>query len=331
MQMSDQGLAFLARHEGFVSRAYRDPVGILTIGYGFTMRSRVFASWWRTRHGHDLQPGDSISREEANQVLLKLIDHEYAVPVRRAFAFLDQARFDACVSVVYNLGARALGWRWARALARKDFAQAATLLERTGTTAGGKRLAGLVRRRREEAQVLLTGRHLRDGSSAAAAPRFDPQIEDLQKGLHALGFLQGDLDGRMDLRTRQAVTTFQRTHPELVVDGIAGPATRAQLQRELGKRKADVSSLCGGMASAAGSQALGFDWRWGLGIGLAALGLILLAALAWRFRGRIRDWLSSGMSGLFPHKITRKPSDERRNVTTDYTGHQVSPIPAGDH
>jgi lysozyme len=41
MAISALGLDFVVRHEGFVSRAYRDPAGIWTIGTGFTNRSRV--------------------------------------------------------------------------------------------------------------------------------------------------------------------------------------------------------------------------------------------------------------------------------------------------
>jgi len=42
MKVSDRGVAFIAAHEGFVGRAYRCPAGIPTIGYGFTMQSRIF-------------------------------------------------------------------------------------------------------------------------------------------------------------------------------------------------------------------------------------------------------------------------------------------------
>ncbi|GGB51073.1 hypothetical protein GCM10011316_23930 [Roseibium aquae] len=51
MKTSDQGVAFIAAHEGFVSRAYRDPAGVITIGYGFTMGSRIFSEWWRGQPG----------------------------------------------------------------------------------------------------------------------------------------------------------------------------------------------------------------------------------------------------------------------------------------
>lgn len=157
MRVSDRGLAFIARHEGFVARAYRDPVGVLTIGYGFTMGSRVFATFWRDRHGRALAPGDRLDRGEADALLRRLVDGEYGAAVTRELGALPQHRHDAACSVAFNLGPRALGWRWARALKAGDVAGAAKILGANYNTAGGRRLAGLVRRRREEAALLLAG------------------------------------------------------------------------------------------------------------------------------------------------------------------------------
>ena len=39
-------IPWLAGSEGKVNRWYRDPVGIPTIGMGFTMRSKEFRKWW---------------------------------------------------------------------------------------------------------------------------------------------------------------------------------------------------------------------------------------------------------------------------------------------
>ena len=58
METSENGVAFTAAHEGFVSRAYPDPVGVLTIGTGFTNRSGVF----REMGGRKLIPGDTSTR-----------------------------------------------------------------------------------------------------------------------------------------------------------------------------------------------------------------------------------------------------------------------------
>lgn len=170
MKVSERGLAFVARHEGFVAGAYRDPVGVLTIGYGFTMGSRLFAESWRKAHGRGLAPGDRISRAEADRLLRRLIDEEYGREVTKALGTLPQHRHDAACSVAYNLGPRALHWRWATALKAGDVKGAAGILGANYNTAGGRKLAGLVRRRQEEARLLLTGDYGDGKGSGVASP-----------------------------------------------------------------------------------------------------------------------------------------------------------------
>ena len=70
---SERLTPFLAQHEGFGSKAYRCPAGVFTIGYGMTMRSRVFADYWRRLKGRALKPGDRISREEADKALTAML------------------------------------------------------------------------------------------------------------------------------------------------------------------------------------------------------------------------------------------------------------------
>ncbi|MTI43708.1 GH24 family phage-related lysozyme (muramidase) [Roseibium hamelinense] len=290
MKISERGLAFIAAHEGFVSRAYLDPAGVLTIGYGFTMRSRLFAAFWRARHGRSLVPGDRISREDANKVLLKLIDEEYAPPVAGVLPGVSQPVFDACVSVVYNLGARALSWRWARALMGGDKKSAAGLLAKTGTTAAGRRLPGLVRRRREEAHLLKTGDY-----GLASPWRWTPNAETrrIQTVLARLGFKPGPIDGLLGKRTRAAVRAFQRANPPLLVDGEPGPATMAALERAADKRKSAALTV---LSSAA--TALGLFWQKHPAgfVAAAAAGVVAIGvavALCWAYRGRLLKALSA--------------------------------------
>lgn len=243
MKISDKGLAFIASHEGLVLNAYLDPAGIVTIGYGFTNRSRVFSAWARAKWGRKMQMGDRLTKAEADQILGKLLEEEYEPPVERACPGIRQTAFDAAVSACYNLGPDALKWRWAQALARKDYQAAGDLLRKTGTTAGGRTLPGLVRRRAEEADLIAHEKypaHMGGGSGSNDAAN---SIEDLQADLATLGYDPGPLDGVMGPKTRTAIRIFQSDHPPLAVDGIPGAATRAAIDRALKGKRVDRPSL----------------------------------------------------------------------------------------
>jgi transglycosylase-like protein with SLT domain/putative peptidoglycan binding protein len=63
---------------------------------------------------------------------------------------------------------------------------------------------------------------------APAAGAFNPQIAGLQIALRQHGLYRGPIDAVQGPKTVRAVRVFQRRH-RLVVDGIAGPQTRAAL------------------------------------------------------------------------------------------------------
>ena len=296
MKVSDQGLAFLAAHEGYVSRGYLDPAGVVTIGYGFTMRSRIFAGWWRKRHGRGLAVGDRISRDQANKLLLTLLDEEYAPPVRKGLPGLPQTQFDACVSVVYNLGSRALSWRWAQQLKAGKVSEAARLLTQTGLTAGGQRLKGLVKRRTAEARLLEHGDY---GLAAAAAPPAPgSDIMELQRSLKMLGFDPGPIDGFFGAQTKAAVKDFQKAYPPLAVDGIPGPATRSALERAIAVRNG--TGLVGILTLLTGGGLLLEDLSGAIAAliltGVPSFSAILL--WLWQRRGAIFLWLKENLSSL---------------------------------
>ena len=159
MILSKKGAAFIRGHEGFRSRAYRDPVGVLTIGIGFTWRSNAFRSWWNGTKGTSFNIDARMTEAEADEALRYLVEREYGKAVDE---FLDgkpvpQHVYDAMVSAVFNMGPGSLNWSWAKAIKAGDYELAARALMKTGTTAKGKTLPGLVRRRKEEAMLLQHG------------------------------------------------------------------------------------------------------------------------------------------------------------------------------
>ncbi|MBE5885021.1 MAG: lysozyme [Lachnospiraceae bacterium] len=141
-QVSDNGVALVAKYEGCQLQAYRCPAGVWTIGYG---------------HTQGVQPGQKLFSMEEARKLLKADLQKYADYVNEyvhngtiQFA-LNQNQFDALTSFCYNCGKGNLK----TLVAGRDAATVADkmLLYNKG---GGKILAGLTRRREEEQKLFLS-------------------------------------------------------------------------------------------------------------------------------------------------------------------------------
>ncbi len=245
MKLSSKGAAFIRGHEGFISKWYRDPVGILTIGIGFTWRSDSFRVWWKkNKPGVNVGAG-SMTRAEADDALSYLCAREYGTAVNKFLGHPSpQHVFDGMVSPVYNLGARALKWKWAAACQAGDYEKGAHLLTNTGTTAKGIKLTGLVRRRKEEALLISKGIYTGVHGGATRQPvdamadsilergERGPAVAALMLDLAALGYYSGHRDDLFGLGTESAVLSFQRKNG-LEVDGYAGPITLRLIATEI--------------------------------------------------------------------------------------------------
>lgn len=133
-----EGLQIIKDSEGLVLKAYRDPVGIWTIGYGST--------------GPHVEPGKIITEAQADDLLrADLSRFESWVAANCAPATDNQ--FSALVSFAFNLGNEALK---DSTLRRKhmegDYAGAKAEFPRWNR-AGGNVLPGLVKRRAKEAAL----------------------------------------------------------------------------------------------------------------------------------------------------------------------------------
>ncbi|MEJ8571212.1 peptidoglycan-binding protein [Microbaculum marinum] len=292
---SPRGVAFISQREGRVLRAYRCPAGVITIGDGFTMRSKVFASWWRGKHGRDLRLGDTITAADSAMLLEKIINEEYGAAVAGKVKPELQHQFDGSSSMTMNCGTGALDWRWAKALAQGNVAECARLLRVTGTTANGRRLAGLVRRRADEARLIETGDYGVVTSVPASVSQGRVEVREYQQQLAKLGHYSGGIDGLAGPKTRAAMIAFQRAEG-LTPDGIVGPATRAALIRALDRKAQGTTTTtgAGGGAVAGGGTDIAtsadpgsLDALWtALMVGAGVAVLILVVFLIWRYRGR---------------------------------------------
>jgi lysozyme len=312
---------FIATHEGKVLRAYHDAVRVVTIGYGFTMGSTIFAAYWRAKHGRGLRLGDTISLAEANMLLKQLIDREYVGPVERGAPNATPHAKGGATSLMFNAGLGAAKWKWFQALAKGDVPRAAAYMRVTATTARGRRLPGLVRRRQEEANILEDNRwpswvkvpaNLDVGGMEAAMPEQALQDDDFKQGiewLEELGFLakikrspatQPITTGPYDLdRLTIGIKSFQSQHKQLTVDGIMGRATLTQLQRVIDlKRKAGQVAVPSGTAVAAGGGDAALNGASYHGdlvmIGGVVFAFVGLGILAWLYRDELKIALSRG-------------------------------------
>jgi len=288
MQTSEKGVAFIEAHEGFVGRAYLDPVGVLTIGTGFTNRSDVFRKYWIAKHGRPLKAGDTITREQNRCILKAALKNEYEPPVVAGMPEnAKQQEFDAAVSATFNLGPRFMGWKAAKLWKAGQRKAAAEHWRNNYNKAGGRRLPGLVRRRNEEADLFLTGRYAgitgpaQHKATDAKPDEPDEEVREAQKALKRLGFDPGDVDGWMGKRTKEAVIAYQKKHPHLENDGIIGPATMAQLHRD-GRADKEVVQKGGGLTFLSGFGAFLADLPWGWIV--AGVAVLSLAYLGWRYR-----------------------------------------------
>ena len=144
MKTSQKGIDFIKRHEALRLNAYLDAVGVWTIGYGHTKTAKK---------------GMAITEAEAEKLLvddLKTAENE----INSHNLPLKQHQFDALASFVFNVGTGAF--------------RTSTLLKRIKIDVnhpdipkqlnrwiygGGKVLSGLVKRRRQEADIYTKGHY----------------------------------------------------------------------------------------------------------------------------------------------------------------------------
>ena len=140
MQVSPVGIALIKRFEGFSPCVYRCPAGMPTIGYGHVVQ-------------HNSRLADEITPAQADNLLYADAAMAGAAVARLIRARLTQNQFDALVSFVFNLGAGRLQMSRLRAVInRGEHADAPAEFNRW-VYAAGRKLPGLVARRKAEAAL----------------------------------------------------------------------------------------------------------------------------------------------------------------------------------
>jgi lysozyme len=143
MKVTEEGFTLIRESEGFRARAYRDAVGIWTIGYGHTSAAGA----------PDVKAGDEVSREDAETILTRDVEMFAGGVARLVTQALSDAQFSALVSFAYNVGlGNFKGSGVLRAVNEGDFASVPRRLA-AWNKAQGRVLPGLVKRRAAEAEL----------------------------------------------------------------------------------------------------------------------------------------------------------------------------------
>jgi lysozyme len=136
--------------EGKRLKAYRDCVGVWTIGYGHTSRAGPPA----------VRAGQTISEQEADAILsndLRKFESGVAALLSKARAPVAQCEFDALVDLAFNIGLGAFkSSSLLHAYLSGDKAEAADRFLQWNK-AGGRVVAGLTARRRRERAWFVSG------------------------------------------------------------------------------------------------------------------------------------------------------------------------------
>ena len=237
MKISEKGLALIKRFEGCELRAYRDCVGVWTIGWGTTSADKALT-------GRTIKRGLKISQATAERWLRKAVDSKYGPKVAKYddIYHWSQNEFDALVSFAYNIGdieeLTAKGTR-----SRAEIRSAWPKYRKSG----GKVRQGLIDRR--EAELALFNLYSPEAPSGNPYPaptstvasnetaaaiqlsKWIPKgemVKAVQWELVRLGYSIGKVDGICGKATTSAVIEFQRG-AGLSVDGAVGPKTWAAL------------------------------------------------------------------------------------------------------
>lgn len=180
MRVSEVGRKMIEGFEGCRLEAYRDVVGVLTIGYGHTV-----GVWY----------GQKITQAQADALLIEDLDKVYGPGVMAAIGDVPttQAQFDAMVSLAFNIGVGAFkGSTVCRMHKAGNYAAAADAFS-MWNKGGGRVLEPLARRRLTEEKLYLSER---SGSRPWSTPA--PEKIDARRVGDAVAALQAALGVNVD-------------------------------------------------------------------------------------------------------------------------------------
>lgn len=162
MRTGKAGLDLIKEFEGLELEAYRDAVGIWTIGYGHTAAAGEPKP----------KAGMKITEAEAGHILASDLG-QYEAAVSKALKVSpNQNQFDAMVSLCFNIGPKAFTGSSVAKRFNAGNIQGAADAFLLWKKAGDKVLKGLIRRRETERQLFLLP--VSETKPATEPPKVDP-------------------------------------------------------------------------------------------------------------------------------------------------------------
>ena len=185
-QISPHGLEKLKQWEGLKTKAYKDAGGVWTIGYGHTAAAGTPAP----------HQGMVITEADAESILLKDLTQYEAAVENNVNVKLNDNEFAALVSFAFNVGINAFkNSALLKKLNKGNFDAVPSELMKW-VKAGGKKLQGLVNRRRAEGYLWMEGAFV---ASKDVVP--EPKKENLLLKPEVLGPVGSVLSGTSAIAT----------------------------------------------------------------------------------------------------------------------------------
>lgn len=148
MRVSEKCLSMLKKHEGVRFRPYKCPAGLWTVGVGHLIGDgRTLPDQWNR----------TFSSDEVDSILADDLRRFERGVLRLCPRIQHQGQFDALVSFAFNLGLGALQRSTLRMKHNRGDYASVTKEFLKWSKAGGKVLRGLLKRRKDEAELYAKG------------------------------------------------------------------------------------------------------------------------------------------------------------------------------
>lgn len=154
MKMSDDGRAKLIELEGSRAKAYKDVVGLLTIGVGHLITKSELLSGKLYIAGEAIKWADGLSAEQIDSLLAQDLKPTEEI-VSTACPNMEQGQLDALVSFTFNTGVNAFLNSTLLKFIRAGRMDEVPAQFRRWIRAGGRVIPGLATRREVEVSMWL--------------------------------------------------------------------------------------------------------------------------------------------------------------------------------